>query len=250
MLKHGALIVVATWMASFTEAYAQSSAIPSNIRAAYTVESLSDAAAIGKNEILYGVPAPEGRVVGDTYLSTHWRKAVIQLYKDDRVVEGYEVRYDIKTDALDVKTTGGVKVLEGRRIRSFSWRDSSRQEPVFFVNAHDYGFEGVSLTGFFEVLADGSAPLFKRTGLALKKADYNVSFDVGSRDDKILKQATYYMGTKQKVVEVEQTRKKLLSLFGAKGDEMEKYISDNGLSLKREDDLVAIFAHYNSLLPQ
>lgn len=244
MIVAGAMAINGVW------AHAQSSAIPSNIRASYTVQSLSDAASMGKNEILYGVPAPAGKVIGDTYLSTHWRKSAIQLYKDDRVVEGYEVRYDIRSDALDVKTTGGVKVLEGKRIRSFSWRDSSRLEPVFFVNAHDYTFEGVPMTGFFEVLADGGAPLFKRTELALKKADYNVSFDVGSRDDKILKQTSYFMGLKKQVVEVEGTRKKVLALFGNMADAMEKYIAANDLSLKKESDLVSVFTHYNSLLSQ
>ncbi|HTF21709.1 MAG TPA: hypothetical protein VK658_26705 [Chryseolinea sp.] len=230
--------------------YGQSSAIPNNIRASYTMEGLADANAIGKNEILYGVPAPAGKVIGDTYLGTHWRKSAIQLYKDDRVVEGYPVRYDIQTDALDVKTDAGVKVLEGKRIRSFSWVDSSRLDPVFFVNARDYKFEGSPLLGFFEVLVDGKVPLFKRTELHVKKADYNVSFDVGSRDDKILKQSSYYIGQQQTVVEVSPTRKKVIALFGDKANEMEKYMSDNDVSLKKEADLVRTFQYYNSLLTQ
>lgn len=241
--------VIACSLASF-ESGAQTSAIPNNIRASYTMESLSDATALGKNEILYGVPAPAGKVIGDTYLSTHWRKSVIQLYKDDKVVEGYDVRYDIQADALDVKTTAGVKVLDGKRIRSFSWQDSSRLEPVFFVNAHDYKLNGVPVAGFFEVLVDGSAPLFKRTELYVKKANYNVSFDVGSRDDKILKQSSYYMGDGQRVAEVGSTKKKIIALFGDKADVMEKYIDDNSLSPKKEMDLVRVFQYYNSQRPQ
>lgn len=228
----------------------QSSAIPANIRASYAVESLSDAAAIGRNEVIYGVPAPPGKVIGDTYLSTMWRKSAIQLYKDDRIIEGYDTRYDIHADALDVKTTAGVKMLEGRRIRSFSWRDSSRIEPVFFVNAQDFKLEGTPMTGFFEVMADGRAPLLKRTVLQIKKANYNVSFDVGSRDDKILKRADYYMATGNDVVEVGTSKKKMLPLFGDKAAEVEKFIDDNSLSLKKEGDLVKLFEYYNSLLPQ
>jgi len=236
--------------ATVWSAFGQASAIPANVRASYTVGSLSEGVSMGRNGVLYGVPAPPGKVVGDTYYSTHWRKSVIQLYKDDRMIEGYRVRYDIQTDALDVNTDGGVKVLDGKRIRSFSWLDSSRVEPVFFVNAHDYHLEGTPLTGFFEVLADGKAPLFKRIELHVKKADYNVSFDVGSRDDKILKEATYFVGQGKNVVEVESSKKKVLSLFGDKANEMEKFMESNNISVKKEADLVKLLQHYNGLIAQ
>jgi hypothetical protein len=226
----------------------QSSAIPTNIRSSYTLESLSDATKLSQNEVLYGVAAPPGKVIGDTYLGTNWRKSAIQLYKDERVIQGYSVRYDIYTDALDVKTDKGIKVLEGKRIRSFSWLDSSRLDPVYFVNARDYKLDNTPLTGFFEVLADGAVPLFKRTNLRVKKADYNVSFDVGSRDDKILKEVTYFVGEGKSVVELSPAKKKVLSIFGSKSDEMEKYIDENNLSAKKEADLVKIFQHYNTSL--
>jgi hypothetical protein len=233
-----------------SSAYCQTSAIPTNIRASYTMQSLSDASTMGKNEILYGVPAPEGKVIGDTYYSTQWKKSAIQLYKDDRVIEGYKIRYDIQTDALDVNTDAGVKVLDGKRIRSFSWLDSSRVDPVYFVNARDYKLDGTPLTGFFEVLVDGKTPLFKRVELHLKKADYNVSFDVGSRDDKILKQAVYFVGQEKSVVEAGSSKKKILAVFGDKAGEMEKFMNDNSVSVKREADLVKVFQHYNSLIAQ
>jgi len=229
---------------------AQASAIPNNIRASYTVEGLSDATVAGKNEVLYGVAAPPGKVIGDTYLSTLWRPSAIQLYKDDRVIEGYDCRYDLQSDALDVKTKEGVKVLEGKRIRSFSWQDSSRLEPVFFVNASDFKLDGVPLTGFFEVLVDGKAPLLKRITLHLKKADYNVSFDVGSRDDKILKQSQYYVGRENAVTELGSSKKKVLALFGDQAAEMERFLNNNQVSLKQETDLIKVFQHYNSLLTQ
>jgi len=230
--------------------FAQSSAIPTNIRASYTVGSLSQGTAVNKNDVLYGVPAPPGKVVGDSYLSTYWRKSAVQLYKDDKLIEGYDTRYDIQADVLDVKTTAGVKVLEGKRIRSFSWRDSTRVDPVFFVNAHDYKIDGIPMTGFFEVLVDGPAPLLKYTTLQIKKADYNVSFDVGSRDDKILKQASYYAGKGKNVVKLGTSKKKVLTLFEDKVAEMEKYMDDSQVSLKKEADLVRTWQHYNSLLPQ
>ncbi|MGC3948742.1 MAG: hypothetical protein QM762_30285 [Chryseolinea sp.] len=244
------LSLVVVLSCCFITAHGQTSAVPSNLRSSFTLESLGDATQVSQNEVLYGVPAPAGKIIGDTYLSKSWRKSAIQLYKDERVIKGYPVRYDIYTDALDVKTDNGVKVLEGKRIQSFSWLDSTRADPVFFVNARDYKLENIPLTGFLEVLVDGSAPLFKRTELHVKKADYNVAFDVGSRDDKILKDETYFVGQDKNVIELSAAKKKVLSIFRNKTAEMEKYIDENNLSLKKEADLVKIFGHYNALLTQ
>jgi len=197
--------------------------------------------------MLYGIPLPEGKVVGDTYLSTEWKRSVILLYDNNKLIEGFPVRYDIKSDDLEVKGRSDIKVLEGRKIKSFMWIDSSRSEPYYFVNAKDFKVGGVPLTGFFEVLADGNSPLFKKVNISVKKADYNVTLNMGSRDDKILKNSTYYFADGNRVSEIPGSKKKFLQLLKSKADEVESYMDENGLSIKKEEELVAIFKYYNSL---
>ncbi len=226
----------------------QTSAIPNTVRAVNALERLTDSNGLGANEMIYGIPLPPGKVIGDTYLSTSFRQAAILLYKDNKLLEGYPIRYDIQSDELDVKTSKGIKVLEGRNIKSFLWVDSAHLDPVYFVNAKEYKLGGTPLTGFFEVLVDGKAPLFKKTNLALKKANYNEALSVGSRDDKILKQSEFYIGQSGRVIELPSTKKKFLPLFESKAAEMEKFIDTSGLSIKKQDDLIAIFKHYNALI--
>jgi len=232
---------------TFLNCYAQSSAIPKNVRAVNTIERLTDSNGLGNNEMLYGIPLPEGKVVGDTYLSTEWKRSVILLYDNNKLIEGFPVRYDIKSDDLEVKGRSDIKVLEGRKIKSFMWIDSSRSEPYYFVNAKDFKEDGVPLTGFFEVLADGNSPLFKKVNISVKKADYNVTLNMGSRDDKILKNSTYYFADGNRVSEIPGSKKKFLQLLKSKADEVESYMDENGLSIKKEEELVAIFKYYNSL---
>ena len=78
--------------------HAQGSVIPSNVRAVNTIERLTDSNGLGNNEMLYGIPLPEGKVIGDTYLSTEWKRSVILLYDKNKLIEGFPARYDIKAD--------------------------------------------------------------------------------------------------------------------------------------------------------
>jgi hypothetical protein len=229
------------------DSYSQGSVIPSNVRAVNTIERLTDSNGLGNNEMMFGIPLPEGKVIGDTYLSTEWKRSVILLYDKNKLIEGFPARYDIKSDELDIKGAGGVKVLEGRKVKSFMWMDSSRAEPYYFINAKEFKVDGVPLIGFYEVLVDGNTPLFKKMSITVKKADYNVTLAIGSRDDKILKNPTYYLADGNTAYEIPGSKKKFLQLLKSKADEVESYMDSNGLSIKKEEELVVICKYYNSL---
>lgn len=227
--------------------YAQA-VVPNNIRAMSTLERLHDTDRLWNTDILYGIPLPEGKVIGDTYIDTNWRNGSILLYENEKLIEGYRVRYDIQSDELEVKAKNGIKVLKGTKIKSFVWADSITRAPAFFVNAKDFKTEDdVALTGFFQVLADGSFPLLKKTTIDIKKADYNIQFNVGSTDDKILKKTRFYAINKTQVIELPSSKKKLLLLFADDADAMEKFIKQNDLTTNKEEHLKLIFDHYNSL---
>ena len=233
--------------AASLDSYAQGSVIPSNVRAVNTIERLTDSNGLGNNEMLYGIPIPEGKVIGDTYLSTEWKTSVILLYDKNKLIEGFPARYDIKADEIDIKGASGVKVLEGRRVKSFMWMDSTRAEPYYFINAKEFKVDGIPMVGFYEVLVDGNIPLLKKMNVTVKKADYNVTLSIGSRDDKILKNPTYYVADGNNAYEIPGSKKKFLQLLKSKAGEVESYMDSNGLSIKKEEELVLICKYYNSL---
>ncbi len=68
---------------------AQPNVVPNNIRAVNTLEKLYDPDGLGRTDMLYGIPQPEGKVVGDTYFSTQWKTSTILLYKDEKMIEGF-----------------------------------------------------------------------------------------------------------------------------------------------------------------
>ncbi len=223
--------------------------VPPNIRAANTLDRLVDLDGLGMADMLYGIPLPEGKVIGDTYLDTRWKNSTILLYEKEKMIEGYPVRYDIYLDELEVKGKNGVKVLKGNKVKSFVWIDSLSRVPSFFVNGKEYqNEENVSYTGFFQVLTEGTLPLFKRTFIDIKKADYNIQFNVGSHDDKIIKKNEFYVLKDNRVVALPSSRKKLVLVFDDKSEAMEKYMKDNNLASHKEEHLKLIFEFYNSLV--
>ncbi len=225
----------------------QGSVLPPNIRAVNTIERLTDSNGLGTNEMIYGIPLPEGKVIGDTYLNLEWKKSAILLYDVDKLIEGYSARYDIQTNELDIETLTGVKALSGAKVKSFVWLDSQTGKSSFFINTKEYHYNETVLNGFFEVRVDGATPLFKKVNLVVKKADYNVALNTGSRDDKILKKALYYFGQGDQVLLVPNSKKKMLSIFSKDADKVNAFINENGLSVKNEDHLDQIFAYFNSL---
>src|SRR4030095_7773501 len=152
-------------------------------------------------------------------------------------------------DEVEVKTKKGIRVMKGTKIKSFAWVDSVTRAPDYFVNAKDFKDKSnVPYSGFFLVLTEGSLPLFKKTEIDIKKADYNIQFNVGSQDDKILKKSEFYTLKDKVVVELPSSRKKIVALFGDKSEAMEVFIKENDLLITKEDPLKIIFDHYNSLL--
>lgn len=223
------------------------SAVPPYIRATNTLDRLIFNGGVENGEMLFGIPMAPGKVVGDTYLTKEWRKSNLLLYENDKVIEGYEIRYDIKTDEIEIMTRTEVKVISGTKVKSFVCVDAATNTPVFYINARGYKSDKDFPKGFFEVVVDGKVPLFKHTALYIKKADYSEALDVGSRDDKILKQNTFYHAADDMILKIPRNKNKFLELFGDKQHEIDMFMSDNRLSLNKEEDLKLIYRHYNQL---
>jgi hypothetical protein len=219
-----------------------------NVRATNTLDRLSSYQGSHAPDLLYGIPFPPGKVVGDSYLNADWKVSTVFLY-DGKTIEGYPTRYDIATNELEFNAKNGIKVLGGDKIKNFVWIDGQTNVPAYYVNAKEFkSKDNVPLIGFFEVLADGTIPLLKKTKVTVKKADYNAALNVGSHDDKILKSDQLYYARDNQVFKLPSSSKKVIALFGDKSAEVKKFIDDNSLSTGKENNLVKIFENYNSLV--
>ncbi len=218
-------------------------AIPTQMRAEITLDRLFDD--MSNSDLLYGVPMPPGKVIGDNYLDKKWNKATILLYQSETLIEGYPVKYDIKSNLIEIGTKSGIKVLDVKKIKNIVWIDSLTTLPKYFVNSAEYNVAGVKQEGLLEVLADGDMPLFKVTEILVKKPTYNAALDVGTRDTKILHEQVMYYARGGELIRV-KNKSDVLTAAGDKAPEIEKYIKANKLSIKSEIGLKRIFEQLNS----
>jgi hypothetical protein len=223
--------------------------VPDNLRAAMSLDRLGSTSGNRfATDFVYGIPSPPGTVIGDYYMNPRWLNSSIVLYSVEKPIENYKTRYDIKLNELEVKTSDAVKVVPGTRIKSFAVYDSAEAKPRFYINARDFDtVDGNKLEGFFEVLEEGKATLLKRMEVSIKKADYNATLAVGSRDDKILKKDVFYVLKDKRVEELRLQKKKIMPLFGDKAGQVQEMANKKGLSFSKQDHLEMIFAYYNKL---
>lgn len=225
------------------------SAIPENIRSTNTLDRLSESSGINAaGAVLLGIPVPKGELIGDFYLNVDWQKTSFTLIGSDKVYEGYECRYNIESNQLEIKSQTGVNGLSGTKIKSFVWIDSKTSSPTFFINAQDYSFNEKLQSGFLNVLSDGKIPLFKQTTTFIRTSNYRPELHAGSRDSKIFKIEKFYFSKGKSLFQVKpKDLKKPELIFGDSGIEIKKFIESQSLSLNNESDLIKVFNFYNSL---
>ncbi len=197
---------------------------------------------------IYGIPPEPKKVEGNFYLDNKWNAASILLYREQRVLEGFRVRYNINSNTFELMEPEKnlVSTMPGLRIQNIVWMDSVYKVPRYFVNGMDFEDDGVPISGFFEVIVEGQLPLMRRTIAVFKESNYNTALMVGNRNDQIIKRNVYFYLKGKDLFEVPKRRKKLFPIFGEKAAEMEAFVEENEIDLKKTGSIFQLFTYYNS----
>lgn len=246
-MKHALTFAAILMTGTSHMATAQSAGgLQNNMQVQRTVERL--ASGLSPGEIDYGIPLPPGRTVGDTYLGKGWRKGSITLLDGDKLIEGYHIRYNIELNEFEIRTPSKVRALDGKKVKNFIWLDSVSQAPSYFVAARNYkDAEGGSFDGFLEVISDGPLPLLVKHDVFVRKSDYNVALQVGTRDAIVEKRTTILYAIDGVLYEVPRSKKKMVQLMAQHEEAITKFIKINQVDFGNEGHLAALFDHYNKL---
>lgn len=219
-------------------AYSQT-AVPPNVRASITFDRLTSRNGFQTSgDVLYGIPVPPGSLIGDTYLDSSWCNANVVLYEKERALKNLSVRLDLYTNGLEVEIKEMIRLLPCEKVKAFALEGSSTT-PRIFLNTKEFNS---NLIGFFEVLSDGKTPLLKRTGITIKKSNYNAALNIGSHDAKILKHTTYYYAVDKEVKELPKSRKKINEILKELGILTQ---AENDVDSKNEQTLILLFEKFN-----
>ncbi|HYG17985.1 MAG TPA: hypothetical protein VD816_03615, partial [Ohtaekwangia sp.] len=159
------------------------------------------------------------------------------------VLQDVAVKLDLRTNSFDVNTGAGIKVLEGSRVFNFAWKLGNGEEEKF-VNCNQFRYYEGRLSGFCKVTGQ-SLQLITRYDAALVKANYNVALDVGSKKDRWTRQAHLFLLQGDGLIRF--SRRSFFKAVGGKERAVRKYISDEGLTLSKEEDVQKAVLFYNTL---
>lgn len=205
---------------------------------------------------LFTIKGPAGRLLGDPYLDTNWQAGNVKFYNrlvtsaSSDSVAGVPVRLDLSTDEVELKASATdikvIKVAKGPSVRFFELNKPAGPASRY-VNVREYRGEAVPATGFFEQLVKGKLELLLYPSVYIRRADYNVALNSGTKDDEFIKRVAWYVASNQQVTKFTPGKKAMLELMADKKDLMEAYVKQEKSDWKSRKGLAAIVTYYNSL---
>lgn len=179
-------------------------------------------------------------IKGSPYVFDEWALGLVKMasgatYKD------LLLKYDQLTSELMFKDKSGKALGFADPIAEFKLIDKSNAYRLFRS-----GFKGVdsnSDKSFYEVLYDGSTILVKdpKKNIVEHRA-YNSSTAVKS----IVETPAYYVLLNGSLVKFKKDKKSLLAVLGNPA-QLDKYIQDQKLNLKDDEDLAKLMLYYDSI---
>ena len=201
---------------------------------------------INPGNILDEMHLPPAKTLGTHFYSEEWKPGIVYMTNEE-VVEGYDIRFDVQKNHLEIRTEDQVKVCAFHKIDQFDLLNSV-YDTVKFSSTNNFKFEdNVPLTGFFELLYEGDMNLYSRSKIVLIESNYVPTVDVGRRDNEIVVREDYFVLKEGIIYEVESSKKKNQHLFGDHFDTVKRFAKDQHLKFSNREDLVKLLDFYDSL---
>jgi hypothetical protein len=209
--------ILITCSLNVTNVLAQAT-VPSNIRASLALESLSARSVLQPNDIgVYGIDLPPGSVVGNPYLNESWQLTRILLYDNNKLVDNVNSRLDLYNYGFEIKANSTLVFVKGDLIKSFIYQNKEDNSSKLYINTKEFKSLSFEQPGFFEVLCEGNVQLLKLSKVRIKKPDYNIALNAGSRDTKIYKDDTLYLVTNNAIHKLPRTPAKIVKSLRSYG---------------------------------
>lgn len=195
---------------------------------------------LGPDDVDYTI-----KTIGSPYANPDFLPGIL-MTTDSVIHKNIYLRYNVHKNEMEVKTS------DDEESEIFSLLKS----PDFYVQIKDKVYEFVPLNGkieggtYFEILYSGDhVDLYKNQTKKYsppERARTSLQGDVPQRFDDLNR---YYIVTNEGVLyEVPSSRKKILDIFKAKRNELEKHTKKNKLNFNDESDLLKLIRYYDTLL--
>lgn len=210
-------------------------------------DNIAAGAHTNPNSMIFGVPLPAGDLKGDYYLTSDFREGRFELSTSSKLYEDFQIRYDLRSNLIEINYDDGIRGLDGNKVKYFEMLSASGFKKYVNSNQVEGSGEDLPANMFLEVLADEKIPLYRYERVSIKKANYNVAMNVGSRDDEIIKTPVYLTVVDGKVTELRKGKKsELFTLLPSREAELRAFAKKEKIKLKDEEDFIRMIQKLNS----
>lgn len=199
-------------------------------------------------------PTAASHVVGDFYFDSLWQQGNVQFTTiipqlggiDSDSISGIVIRYNVLNNELEVlvdKSKNDIRVIKGSQMKKFAVGKGAGVQT--YINAASFKSEK-PLTGFASVLANGKLMLVRYYYPKITKPNYNPGFNTGEKNTIVRVASEFYIVSNGHAEKLNVNKKSILALMKDQGPDVEKYVKEQNVNFKSEEDLAGLFAFYNS----
>lgn len=208
---------------------------------------------VTNNATLFTIKGEPGKLLGDPYLDTTWQAGNVKFHSRIGVsltadsLAGVPVRLDLSTNEVEIRA--GAKDIKAVKATAIRYVDVNNKfgSVSRFVNVHDYQGEAGALSGFFEQVVTGKLDLLQHPSVYIRRANYNVAMNTGTKDDEIIKKLDWYVARDKQATRFSPGKKAILELMSDKKDQIETFLKTEKPDLKSRAGLATLFSYYNKL---
>lgn len=194
------------------------------------------------------IPYVPGETEGSYYLFDHWSPGTITMSNGEKVSDMF-LKYSFENRSLEIKTDTAYLSMNVSDTDQFSIYDDEQRQFRNFVAARRYKLDGTPLVGALELLYEGKIELVAKVAPKLIEANYKGALSGGSTNDKIVKKKEYYLVTDDsKLIALPSKKKQAIKVLQQFDPQIEGYLKEERLKLKKEEDLVLLAEHLSNQL--
>ncbi len=181
-----------------------------------------------------------GNIAGSVYIRDTWKNADIIMNGSDVVITGIPVKIDAHHQILEIIHDGKIKMLPSSRVKSVV----IGSERTTYITEVLLGTRNPK--GFYRLIYNHHTSLLCHYHSKIRPSSYNLTLDMGQRDDAVEILKDYYLLYKGELIRLEGNRRKLARQFDSK-DKIHDYILSQKIRPRNEFDLMKLAIFCDSL---
>lgn len=189
-------------------------------------------------------PSPlkyENITQGSPYFSDTWMTGQLEM-SEGGIQDDMQIRLDLLEGSV-LYMDHGQSMTATTPLRSVIIKDPVTDKVYTFHHSHFYVFPEHMVTGWYQLIVDGKARLYKRIE---KKLTVAPIFNSASTEELISTTDQYFIAVDSAYTLIKKV-KDIPALLGDKKEKVKAYIGSKGLGGQSESDYSKVIIFYNSL---